>query len=133
MGKKQSVKQDKNKKKAPRSAFKPGISGNPKGRPPLGESVSGYFRDALKEIDPKLKKEKIACIFDRAYSGAMSKKPDANRWAQFIFDRAFGKPLESIDVGNKDGKPFEITQLSPEDRKKRLEELRKKQDGNNTH
>lgn len=36
------------------------------------------------------------------------------------------KQEQSIDIGNKDGKPFEVASLTPEERKARIEELMKK-------
>jgi hypothetical protein len=44
-----SVKQttNKGKRKAPRSAFKPGHSGNPNGRPRKGETLSDYLTSRL--------------------------------------------------------------------------------------
>lgn len=96
--KKDTAKQEKSTKpKKPRGgSWKKGVSGNPNGRPKTGESVAEYVREILEENDG----ERRTKIIMRAYNAAIDKnveEADAERWARFLFDRAYGKPKESFE------------------------------------
>jgi len=76
--------------------FPPGVSGNPNGRPKTGESVAEYTRQFL-EANNNEKRDKI---LTRAYDAAVDKEieeSDAERWARFLFNRAYGQPKEVIE------------------------------------
>jgi hypothetical protein len=82
------------KRKAPKTAFKPGKSGNPGGRKPKTEeerTLEAMCRektpDALKVILGLMAKSKM----DRAKLAA----------AQYIIDRGWGKAKESIELSGK--------------------------------
>lgn len=76
--------------------FIKGESGNPHGRPKTGESIAEYVREFLETND----NEKRNAIITRAYEAAVSKEVeevDAERWARFLFNRAYGQPKEVIE------------------------------------
>jgi len=81
----ESEKQEHN---TPKTAWKPGQSGNPKGRPPKGQSLT----DALKE---RVDKQAIA---DKLYEMAIEGDISA---LKYIYDRVDGKPGESIDLNHQ--------------------------------
>ena len=80
----------KQKKNTPRTAWKPGQSGNPKGRPPKGDTMT----EALKE---KVDKEAVA---EKLYAMAMEGDIAA---LKYIYDRVDGKPRESVDLNHSGG------------------------------
>jgi hypothetical protein len=89
--KKSPDKQENNRKK---NAWKPGESGNPKGRPPLGQSLT----DALRSVIGEDGKERIAKqLLDMAKDGYFPA-------LKYIFDRVDGEPIKTIEavVENKD-------------------------------
>ena len=55
----------------PPGAFKPGQSGNPKGRPKKGYSITEWFRDLLKS-DPEVKNKIGKAIVKKALYGDMA-------------------------------------------------------------
>lgn len=69
-------------------AFVPGQSGNPNGRPKMPEELREAFRaNAPKALDT---------LIDVMENG--DRNSDRVRAAEIILDRAYGKPLQSVDV-----------------------------------
>jgi hypothetical protein len=102
---KQIVKQTDTKKK--KSGVGKGKTNNPNGRPKLAFSVADNFRKFLEGVDPELKKIRIEVIQERAYQGAISEDKDAKGWAEFLANRAYGTPVNSIELTGKDGGAME--------------------------
>lgn len=86
--------------------FKPGQSGNPKGRPPVGYSLREAIREFLAQRDPDFKhdpqkkdKSRLQLILE-----AMAKKAakgDA-RAAEFLANRSFGVPKQTVELEHRD-------------------------------
>lgn len=95
-------------KKTPNAgAIKPGEVRNPHGRPKTGTALADFIRGILEANN----NEKRSLIIDRAVSRAIDEKTpeaDAEKWARFLFDRAYGKPIESIEMSGKDGGPIQV-------------------------
>ena len=81
---------EKQKRNTPSTAWKPGQSGNPNGRPPKGQTLT----DALKE---RVDKQQIA---DKLYEMAMEGDISA---LKYIYDRVDGRPIESVDMNHSGG------------------------------
>ena len=66
-----SVKQTENRRRAPHSAWKPGQSGNPKGRPRLGNSLAECLREYLDAPDrsKRIRKEALVAKLYQASIG----------------------------------------------------------------
>ena len=98
---KTSAKQTENrpKQKAPRTAFKPGQSGNPKGRPKKGTAFAERIREAITD-------EEWLAIITKAKEQAI----DGDRSARdFLIDRTEGKPNQKIDITEHD--PDEVVEI----------------------
>lgn len=84
---------------APGRPFKPGVSGNPAGRPP---GVSGIRKVILKALKVKRDGAKtvdilVAVLTDKALSGNLAA-------AKLLIEYAYGKPstvLEAVDLADK--------------------------------
>jgi len=87
-------KQDKNRKPG---TFKPGQSGNPKGRPPKGYSITEWFREMLAS-DPQIKDELGSAILQKAKSGDVTAM-------KLVWNYLDGMPQQKMDV-TSDGKPL---------------------------
>jgi hypothetical protein len=81
------------------SQFKPGQSGNPKGRP-KGKTVSERMRDMLQEVDPATGEIVAEMIARRMVEAAMNEGGLA--WIVELLDRTEGKPKTTDDIGNKE-------------------------------
>lgn len=83
-------KPEKQKRITPKTAWKPGQSGNPKGRPPKGETLT----DALKQ---RVDKHEIAAkLCELAMGGDITA-------LKYIYDRIDGRPIESVDMNHSGG------------------------------
>lgn len=85
--------------------YRPGQSGNPRGRPPKGESMAELAREILEEVHPAeevlAKREERAprsnkraildVVLRRALTGDLAA-------ATFLFGRAYGAPAKKIEV-----------------------------------
>ena len=74
--------------------FKPGKSGNPKGRPRTEYCVPDILREFGKNIDPVTKKTYYEAMCAKAWKLAASGDRAARDW---VTDRTEGKALERID------------------------------------
>ena len=78
--------------------FKKGKSGNPRGRPRKGETLTDLLREKLETTkttrDKLTRKEKITeKLLSLAESGDLAA-------LKYIFDRVDGRPTESIELGS---------------------------------
>jgi len=108
------------KRAAPASAFKPGQSGNPSGRPKtpaeLVELARGYSKEAIKTAGEILR-------------DTMARPADRIRAAELLLDRGYGKAPQDINIGGQADNPLEIktdmTKLSDGERMSLIEMLSK--------
>ena len=88
---------DKQRKNSIGKPFKKGQSGNPKGRPKMGESLTEILRSISETPEPGEKlarKEKLAV---KMWADAL-----AGNWKLmiYLYDRLDGKPLQAIESKN---------------------------------
>jgi Family of unknown function (DUF5681) len=93
--------QTRSKRKAPRSAWKKGQSGNPGGRPKAVIDV----RDLAREQTPLA----IKALIEVASNPDSSQRVQA---AVALLDRGWGKPLQAVEHTGADGGPIEIASMS---------------------
>ena len=86
-------------KTAPGIPFKPGQSGNPSGRPKIPQE----FKDLAKEHSISALKKVIFIM-----ESGVSDHKDQLRAAEIIMDRAWGKAVQDLTLGNPDSGPFEV-------------------------
>lgn len=81
-------------------AFQPGQSGNPSGRPKESPELKAAARQWTEQA--------IQVLAD-----ALSDEKTQNRImaANALLDRGYGKPGQSVDLGNKDDKAFLVDQI----------------------
>jgi len=87
--------------------FKPGVSGNPNGRPKGKRSIPDILRKIGDEEGTADGKSKLDVIMNKVFQYALEGKP----WAvQFIADRTEGKALDRIEatINQEPIKVFEI-------------------------
>jgi len=77
-------------RKAPKTAFKPGQSGNPGGRPKLPEDVKN-----VRELARSFTQEAVNALVDVLREGGASAKVSA---AQALLDRGWGKAEANINM-----------------------------------
>ena len=105
------------KRKAPRTAFKPGQSGNPKGRPKAMFKFGEYLRTFLDsahpqaaEINAKLGVQAVKTQLDVIVQRLAKDDP------RILLQYAFGKPVESHEITGADGAPLKLYSIvSPDD------------------
>lgn len=78
--------------------FKPGQSGNPRGRPRKADALATLF-------DEHFKKEDRIGVIAKAVEQALAGNKDAR---DFLFDRTYGKPMQAIEMTGTDGGPLEV-------------------------
>lgn len=103
--------------------FKPGTSGNPAGRPKKADALNTMFEEALNQmysvqmktndIKKTYKRKAVELIIQKAVMQAIGGVADARN---FLFDRYYGKPKESIEYEEKKA----IAEVSKEDIEKLL-------------
>ncbi len=87
------------RRKAPRTAWKPGQSGNPGGRPKEVAEVKTLARQHTQEALKTLAKLMKSGTPDRTRVAA----------AEAILDRAWGRPTQAIDHGVSNDQEFKFT------------------------
>jgi hypothetical protein len=105
------------KRKAPRTAFKPGQSGNPKGRPKAMFKFGEYLRTFLDsahpqaaEINAKLGVNAVKSQLDVIVQRLAKDDP------KILLQYAYGKPVESHEITGADGAPLKLYSIvSPDD------------------
>jgi len=100
-----------NKRRANKTSFRPGqATANPKGRPKNADSIAVFVRTFLEN------KGRREAIVEHAFAHAVNPDdPQAKQWADFLFNRAYGTPVNSIELSGKDGNPLEIKILIASD------------------
>ena len=90
----------KRKKVVPKTAFKPGVSGNPNGRPPKVKCIPDILNKIAEEAggaaaDGVTKYSKLEVIMRKVFEFALAGRP----WAvQFIAERTEGKAVEHVET-----------------------------------
>lgn len=87
------------KPRGPGKQFAPGNRVNPGGRPKIPEDVKLLFREA----SPRAIKELLS-IFD----DEQSRPGDKIRAAEAILNRAWGTPVQSVELANKAGEELKL-------------------------
>ena len=96
------------KRKAPKTAWKKGQSGNPKGRKPVGTSVAELAREIL-EAQSEFDEEGITLIRGILKKAGQQARGGDNYARQWIVERAYGKiPDKLITREDKDGLIIDI-------------------------
>ena len=85
------------KRAAPSTAFKPGQSGNPNGRP----KIPPELREAAKSAAPEALQVAIDLMRNPAVEPA-----DRLRAVSIVLDRAYGKPVQATEISGPDGGPI---------------------------
>jgi predicted TIM-barrel enzyme len=86
--------------------FKPGQSGNLKGRPKRADIVTQALIIALNEIDPETDKKRVRMLADKLVEKACSGDVAA---ANAVMDRVEGKAAQAVTLqGNEDGGPVSL-------------------------
>lgn len=105
-------KQDNNRRSD--GTFAPGVCNNPGGRPKMSKEE----REAWQALATKCR-IKIEALLE---AGDLLPK-DLAKFAELALDRAYGKAIQAVELGDPDGNSF---MLSIEDRRNRFNELLEK-------
>lgn len=99
----------KRKQRGPGRPFKPGQSGNPKGRPAIGKSLAEAVRRVGEEpCEVKSGPDRGISRIERAIRQLYREAGQGNsKAASVILDRGWGKPLQPV-AGDDDGGPIRI-------------------------
>ena len=92
-------------RKVPHSAWQPGQSGNPGGRP----KVAAEVRDLAREHGGMAIDRLVALMDSQNQSVAL-------RAAEAVLDRGYGRPMQAMELTGKDGNP-----LKPQEEPRRLD------------
>jgi len=101
------------KRKAPPKAWKPGQSGNPKGRAPAGTTIAELFRSYLQEPDPKKRMPRVIALANKLYMIAMSRRGNVNA-AKALLEYGVPRPAQAIELNGALGLKTYVS-ISPED------------------
>lgn len=82
------------------ASYKPGQSGNPNGRPPKGYSITEWFKNMLNS-KPEVKDAIGKSILKKALEGDTTAQ-------KMVWQYMDGMPKQTVDLGNKDDKPFYV-------------------------
>ena len=82
-------------RKAPASAWKPGVSGNPGGRP----KVAAEIRDLARDHGPAAI-QRLVDLMNSKNEGV------AVRAAEALLDRGYGRPMQGIELKNQERAPM---------------------------
>ena len=86
--------------------FKPGVSGNPKGRPKKGKTITDALKKYLEEKDKGSDITRKQQLIQSIYSLAVD---EGDFMAlKYIIDRIDGKPVESKEISGPGGSPVEL-------------------------
>lgn len=94
------------KRRLPSTAFKPGSSGNPAGRPKLGESFTDIIRERVNVVKGKNGDRIADQIIDKLIARALKGDTKA---AAYLIDRVDGKSNQSMDIGLKENTDLNIS------------------------
>lgn len=115
---------------SPKTEFKPGESGNPGGRPKK-TPITDEFRRLLNELHPDQRKHK-----GKTYAQVLAEKQlelaiesGDMRAAQEIADRVEGKTVQVQQFQGPGGGAIPFTDVSPADNERRISELMSKAGG----
>ncbi len=78
----------------PKNKWKPGQSGNPKGRPKVGLTLAEQIRAALAQRGPN-RQTHLTAIIQKSIEQARAGDHDARKW---LADRGWGMAVQSLDV-----------------------------------
>lgn len=92
--------------------FKPGQSGNPKGRGLKEKWATEAIRMALKEDDPVTGKKNLRAVAEKLVSEAKDGNVQAMKE---IFDRLEGKPAQSMELSGNPDAPLQVVSAKPLD------------------
>lgn len=111
MPEKTEQKQKVDKRKTMPHLFKPGESGNPKGRPKGTQNFATKWRKFIEKVaeetgktPEEIDKEMYTVALEKAMSGDYQFYRD-------IQDRVFGKPVSKNEVSGPDGGPIEMKKM----------------------
>ena len=94
--------------------FKPGQSGNPKGRPPGVKNFSTIFEEALKKIAKATKTKEAQVEIDLVIKAIAKARGGDYKFYKDIFDRVYGLPKQKMEIGGEGGLPFTIKVVKDE-------------------
>src|SRR5579884_4019901 len=93
------------------SAWKPGQSGNPRGRPTVAAEIRDLARNHAREAIERL----VALV--------QSDNPQvALRAAEALLDRGYGRPMQAIQVNGNDKRPMQSIEVVFVEPPKRIEQ-----------
>ena len=97
--------------KNPENQFKKGKSGNPKGRPSAGMSLTQLMKEHLEKIPEgskiSYKEAFISKVFARAYEGN-------DTYVKLVWNYVEGMPKQALEHSGPDGQPVSILIYKPE-------------------
>lgn len=94
------------KRKAPKTAFKPGQSGNPKGRSKKGETLTDILRQITEEKISEKGGDKVAIKTALARKMVSMALGGDQSMLKYVYDRIDGFPTQAIQQQDEDGKPI---------------------------
>lgn len=86
------------RKPPPGKPWPKGVSGNPKGRPPVGQSLAEIVRKVGDEYDPKKRATRIEAVVRAMFKAAAHPNLTGVKAAGWIADRGWGKTPQPIEI-----------------------------------